>query len=161
MKCIKSLLQTSRLPVGSTQPPIQSVPVDQLLGTKCLKLPHCVIRGLSRCLYLRNLPHLLSDITVTHKVFFFHWNASQRPLPFLNTQGIREKIKTTTEFLFNINYKPGCKNYINLFTMPDTALQYMASWFFYRHSFFILLCFISFYFTFKFRVWSNTLVCPQ
>ena len=67
-------------------------------------------------------------------------------LPEVHQQYLRiqvvEKIKTATELLFNNIYKLGCKNDIIVLTMPDTALQHMDYYFFYRYS---LFCFAFFY----------------
>jgi len=54
------------MPVGSTEPPIQSVPVDELLSKKYVKVPPCTIRSLSRCLYLRKSTHPTSHTIGPH-----------------------------------------------------------------------------------------------
>jgi hypothetical protein len=43
--------------------------------------------------------------------------------PYLKTQGIHKKTKST-EFLFNIIYKPGTTNHTKLYAVSDTALGY-------------------------------------
>ena len=51
------------------QLPIQSVPVDQPLGTKHVKLPPCVIRKLPRVLYINGYTvlHVNLQTCVTRK----------------------------------------------------------------------------------------------
>jgi len=55
MKSLKSLLQSSRLPVGSTQPPIKSVPKDQHLSMKYVKLTPSVTRKTATLYYMQSI----------------------------------------------------------------------------------------------------------
>jgi len=44
---------------------------------------------------------------------------------YLKTQGIIDKNKISTEFHFNIIYKPGYTNHTKLYAVSDTALAYV------------------------------------
>ena len=76
------------------------------------------------CIYIKYL--ILHLTQLDHTKWFLFTESLPKAIALLKYTRDSRKLNTNTEFLFNTIYKPESKSNIILFTMPDTALQYMA-----------------------------------